>query len=157
GKEANFLAGGEFPVPIAQAGASAGAISVQYREYGIKLAFLPLLTANNTIRLHVKPEVYSIDAANGGQLSGVNMPALSTRRMTTDIELAMGQSFAIGGLIDDRVIQNLSSVPGLAHIPIFGALFKSRSLTKSKTELVVVVTPEMAGTVAASWEIPMPI
>ncbi len=157
GKEASFLAGGEFPVPIAQAGASAGAISVQYREYGIKLAFLPVVTSRDTIRLHVKPEVSSIDAANGVTMSGFNIPALSTRRMETDIELGLGQSFVIGGLIDDRVIQNLSSIPGLAHIPILGALFKSRSTSKTKTELIVVVTPEMAGAGAASWEIPMPI
>ena len=157
GKEASFLAGGEFPVPIAQAGSNAGAISVQYREYGIKLAFLPVVTAHETIRLHVRPEVSSIDAANGVILSGFNIPALSTRRMETDIELGLGQSFVIGGLIDDRVIQNLSSVPGLAHIPILGALFKSRSVSKSKTELIVVVTPEMAGSGAASWELPMPI
>jgi pilus assembly protein CpaC len=158
GKEASFLAGGEFPIPVAQAGANAGAISVVFREYGIKLSFLPQITANGTIRLHVKPEVSSIDSGNGVTVSGINIPALSTRRMETDIELGQGQSFVIGGLIDDRVIQNLSQVPGLAHIPILGALFKSRQLTKSKTELVVVVTPEMASPArGAMWEIPMPI
>jgi len=157
GKEASFLAGGEFPVPVAQGGSTAGAISVQYHDYGIKLAFLPQVTSRDTIRLHVKPEVSSIDAANGVTMSGFNIPALSTRRMETDIELTVGQSFAIGGLIDDRVIQNLSTVPGLAHIPILGALFRSRSVTKSKTELIVVVTPELVGTGANSWEIPMPV
>jgi pilus assembly protein CpaC len=158
GQVASFLAGGEFPIPVAQAGANAGAISVVFREYGIKLSFLPQITANGTIRLHVKPEVSSIDSGNGVTVSGINIPALSTRRMETDIELGQGQSFVIGGLIDDRVIQNLSQVPGLAHIPILGALFKSRQLTKSKTELVVVVTPEMASPArGAMWEIPMPI
>src|SRR5205085_3758063 len=98
------------------------------------------------------------DAGNGVTVSGLNIPALSTRRMETDIELGHGQSFVIGGLIDDRVVQNLSQVPGLAHIPLLGALFKSRSLTKSKNELIVVVTPEMADTTAgAVWDIPMPI
>ncbi|HEV3200780.1 MAG TPA: pilus assembly protein N-terminal domain-containing protein [Bryobacteraceae bacterium] len=144
GKEASFLAGGEFPVPITQAGANSGAISVQFREYGIKLSFLPQVTGHDTIRLHVKPEVSSIDSANGVNVSGLNIPALSTRRIETDIELGAGQSFVIGGLIDDRVIENLSQVPGLAHLPILGALFKSRALTKSKTELIVVVTPEQA-------------
>jgi pilus assembly protein CpaC len=144
GKEASFLAGGEFPVPITQAGANSGAISVQFREYGIKLSFLPQVTAHGTIRLHVKPEVSSIDSANGVTVSGLNIPALSTRRIETDIELGAGQSFVIGGLIDDRVIENLSQVPGLSHLPILGALFKSRALTKSKTELIVVVTPEQA-------------
>ena len=158
GKEASFLAGGEFPVPIAQAGANAGAISVQYREYGIKLSFLPQVTAHGTIKLHVKPEVSSIDSANGVTASGFSIPALATRRIETDIELGEGQSFVIGGLIDDRIIQNLSQVPGLSQIPVLGALFKTRSITKSKTELIVVVTPERAqqvsGTVASP---PMPI
>jgi pilus assembly protein CpaC len=144
GKEASFLAGGEFPVPVAQAGANPGAITVQFREFGIRLSFLPQITAHNTIRLHVKPEVSTIDFANGIAVSGFNIPALSTRRVETDIELSEGQSFVIAGLIDDRVIENLSRVPGLSHIPLLGALFQSRSETKSKTELIVVVTPEMA-------------
>ncbi|MBZ5617563.1 MAG: pilus assembly protein N-terminal domain-containing protein [Acidobacteriia bacterium] len=144
GKEASFLAGGEFPVPIAQAGGTPGAITVQFHEYGIKLAFLPQVTAHDTIRLHVKPEVSSIDPSNGVMVSGLNIPALSTRRIETDIELEAGQSFVIAGLIDDRVIENLSQVPGLSHVPILGALFKSRALTKSRTELIVVVTPEKA-------------
>jgi len=144
GKEASFLAGGEFPIPVAQNGANAGAISVIFREYGIRLSFLPQVTTHGTIRMHVKPEVSTIDAANGVTVSGINIPALTTRRMETDIELGEGQSFAIGGLIDDRVIENLSQIPGLAHIPLLGALFRSRSETKSKTELIVLVTPETA-------------
>ncbi len=158
GKEASFLAGGEFPIPVAQTGANAGAITVIFREYGIRLSFLPLVTAHDTIRLHVKPEVSTIDSGNGVTVSGLVIPALSTRRMETDIELGAGQSFVIGGLIDDRVIENLSKVPGLAHIPILGALFKSRSVTKSKTELVVVVTPETATPVAGPTPAPpMPV
>jgi pilus assembly protein CpaC len=150
GKEASFLACGEFPIPVAQASASSGAISVMYKEFGIKLSFLPQLTANNTVKLHVKPEVSTIDSANGIQASGFNIPALTTRRIETDIELGEGQSFVIGGLIDDHVIHNLSQVPGLSHIPVLGALFKSRSETKSKTELIVVVTPERAVPVSGS-------
>jgi len=158
GKEASFLAGGEFPIPVAQNGATSGAISVIFREYGIRLSFLPQVTPHGTIRLHVKPEVSTIDSANGVTISGINIPALTTRRMETDIELGEGQSFAIGGLIDDRVIENLSSVPGLAHIPLLGALFKSRSVTKSKTELVVVVTPETAMPVVGPAPVPkMPL
>jgi pilus assembly protein CpaC len=149
GKEASFLAGGEFPVPIVQAGASAGAITVMFREFGIRLSFLPRLTANRTVKLHVKPEVSTIDPANGLTVSGFRIPALSTRRIETDIELAEGQSFVIAGLLDDRVIENLTRLPGLARIPLLGALFRSRSQTKAKTELVVVVTPEMAFPVAA--------
>ena len=144
GKEASFLAGGEFPVPIAQGTGGGVTISVQFKEFGIRLSFTPLLTPHHTIRLHVKPEVSSLDNADGVQLSGFRIPALSTRRVETDIELEEGQSFVIGGLMDDRVIENLSQVPGLAHIPVLGALFKSRSETKNKTELIVIVTPGTA-------------
>jgi pilus assembly protein CpaC len=142
GKEASFLAGGEFPVPIAQGGSASGAISIQYKEYGIKLTFLPQLTANHTVRLHVKPEVSSIDPANGVTLGGFRVPALSTRRFETDIELADGQSFVIAGLLDQQVTDEWSKLPGIDSIPVIGALFRSRARTKSRDELVVVVTPE---------------
>ena len=144
GKEASFLAGGEFPVPVAQGGATAGAITVVYKEFGIRLSFLPQITPHHTIRLHVKPEVSSLDFASGVTLSGFKIPALTARRLETDLELGEGQSFIIAGLIDDRVTENLSQVPGLAQIPVLGALFKSRSISKTKTELIVMVTPETA-------------
>ncbi len=142
GKEASFLVGGEFPVPVLQGGANSGAVTVQFREFGIRLTFLPVLTANKTVKMYVKPEVSTLDYANGVSVSGFTIPALSTRRMETNIELSEGQSFVIGGLIDDRVTETLSKVPGLAHIPILGVIFKSRNEAKSKTELVVMVTPE---------------
>ncbi len=154
GKEASFLAGGEFPIPIAQGGATAGAITVQFREFGIRLSFLPQMTANRTIKLHVKPEVSMVDPANGITVSGFRIPALATRRLETDVELAEGQSFVIAGLLDDRVTQDLSRVPGLAQIPLLGALFRSRSQTKARTELVVVVTPEAAAPLAAPPPLP---
>ena len=160
GKEASFHVGGEFPVPIVQGGATAGAVTIMFREFGIKLTFLPRVTAQNTIKMHVKPEVSSIDLANGVIMSGFSIPALTTRRMETDVELAEGQSFAIAGLIDDRVTENLSKVPGLANIPILGVLFKSREQNKTKTELVVIVTPAIidpaeAGRQAAGPVMPM--
>lgn len=144
GKEASFLAGGEFPVPVVQGGAAVGAVTIQFREFGIRLSFTPLITPQHTIRLHVRPEVSSLDAASGVTVSGFRIPALTTRRVETDVELAEGQSFVIGGLIDDRMVENLAQVPGLAHIPLLGALFKTRSETRSKTELIVIVTPETA-------------
>jgi len=144
GKEASFLAGGEFPVPVTQGGAVAGAVTIQYREFGIRLSFTPQLTPHHTVRLHVKPEVSSLDPADGVTINGFNIPALTTRRLETDIELGERQSFAIAGLLDDRVTENLSQVPGLAHIPLLGALFKSRTETKSKNELIIIVTPETA-------------
>ena len=156
GKEASFLVGGEFPVPVPQAGASAGAITVQFREYGIRLNFIPVVTVNQTIKMHVKPEVSSIDMANAVVFAGFTIPALSTRRMETDIELGEGQSFVIAGLLDDRVTENLSQIPGLAHLPVLGALFKSRSVNRTKTELVVLVTPETAYPLAAADPKPLP-
>jgi len=156
GKEASFLVGGEFPVPVVQGGQNAGSITVQFREFGIRLTFLPQVTAHNTIKLHVKPEVSTIDLANGVVFSGFTIPALATRRMETDIELGEGQSFVIAGLLDDRVTENLSKVPGLSHIPILGELFKSRSVTKTKTELLVMVTPESVYPLAPGDKKPLP-
>jgi pilus assembly protein CpaC len=144
GKEAHFTVGGEFPVPVPQAGAAPGAITIQFREYGIRLTFLPTVTPNGTIRMHVTPEVSTIDLANGVVLNGFSIPALSTRRMETDLELREGQSFLIAGLLDNRVTDTLSGIPALANIPIIGALFRSHNRVKSKTELVVLVTPTMA-------------
>ncbi len=142
-KEANFLAGGEFPVPVVQGGGNNNAVTVQFREFGVRLSFLPVVTPHNTIKLHVKPEVSSLDYTNGVTLSGFTIPALSTRRMETDVELRPGQSFVIAGLIDDRVTETMQKIPGLAHIPVLGAFFKSKSESKTKTELVVLVTPEI--------------
>ena len=156
GKEASFLVGGEFPVPVPQAGADSGAITIQFREFGIRLTFTPQITNNKTIKLHVKPEVSSIDLSNAVVFNGFTIPALSTRRMETDIELGEGQSFVIAGLLDDRVTENLSQIPGLAHLPILGAIFKSRSLSRSKTELVVMVTPESTNPLAPTDPKPMP-
>ncbi len=142
GKEASFHVGGEFPVPVLQGGANAGAVTIMFREYGIRLHFNPTITPNKTIKMHVRPEVSTIDLANAVTLSGFTIPALATRKMETDIELGEGQSFVIGGLIDDRMNETFSKVPGLANIPILGALFKSRQESKSKMELIVMVTPE---------------
>ena len=155
GKEASFLVGGEFPIPVLQGGTS-NAVTIQFREFGIRLNFLPQVTANHTIKLHVKPEISTIDLANGVVFSGFTIPALATRRMETDIELGEGQTFLIGGLLDDRVAESLSKVPGLSHIPILGALFKSRSENKSKTELLVMVTPETTYPFSPTDVKPMP-
>jgi len=161
GKEAHFTVGGEFPVPVPQTGAAAGAITVLFREYGIRLSFTPATLPSGAIKLHVQPEVSTIDTANGIVLSGFSIPALSTRKVETEVELNAGQSFVIAGLVDDRVTQNLSKLPGIGDIPILGALFRSHSVTRSKTELIIVVTPEVRkpparGTPAAMPEMPVP-
>lgn len=116
GKEASFLVGGEFPVPILQGGGNSGAVTVQFREFGIRLTFNPQITRNQTMKVYVRPEVSAIDIANSVNFSGFRIPALSTRRIETNIELAAGQSFVIGGLIDDRLDDSFSKIPGLASI-----------------------------------------
>jgi pilus assembly protein CpaC len=143
GKEASFLVGGEFPIPILQGGANSGAVTVQFREFGVRLTFNPVITDNNTIRLYVKPEVSSLDFANAVSFNGFTIPALSTRKMETNIELGEGQSFVIAGLIDNRLTETMSKIPGLANLPILGNLFKSKQVDRNNTELVVMVTPEM--------------
>ncbi len=149
GKEASFLVGGEFPVPVLQGGGNAGAVTVQFREFGIRLSFTPTLTENKTIKMYVKPEVSTIDIANGVSISGFTIPALATRRMETNIELGEGQSFVIGGLIDNRVTETMSKIPGLSHIPLLGAIFKSKSESRSNTELIVMVSPEITNPINA--------
>jgi pilus assembly protein CpaC len=146
GKEATFLAGGEFPYPSIQSfggGGTTPAVTVQFKEFGIRLAFTPILAADGTIHLKVKPEVSTLDFANGVIISGFNLPALSTRRFESDMSLADGQTFAMAGLMDNRVTEILNKVPGLGDIPILGNLFKSKSFNKSKTELLVIVTPHI--------------
>jgi len=159
GKEASFLVGGEFPIPTLQGGANAGAVTVQFREFGIRLSFEPRITPHGTIRMRVRPEVSTIDLANAVSFAGFVIPALSTRRMETEIELGQGQSFVIAGLIDDRARADLRRVPGLSQIPILGELFKSRERQQSKTELLVIVTPELVTPVDRSEapELVMPL
>ncbi len=156
GKEASFLVGGEFPVPVVQAGSSAGAITIIFKEFGIRLSFLPVIMPHGTIRMQVKPEVSTIDLTNAVIYSGFTIPALSTRRMETSVELGEGQSFIIAGLIDSRVTENLAKMPGLANIPILGTLFKSRNEQKSNNELVVMVTPEITAPLNRADAKPMP-
>ena len=143
GKEASFTVGGEFPVPILQGGANSGAVTVQFREFGVRLMFTPQITDNKTIRMYIKPEVSTLDFTNAVSLNGFTIPALSTRKMETNIELGEGQSFIIAGLIDNRVTESMSRIPGLASLPILGNLFKSKDEKKSRTELIVMVTPEI--------------
>jgi pilus assembly protein CpaC len=142
GQEASFLAGGEIPVPIAQGGANAGAITVSYKEFGVRLTFRPTI-AGDVIRMKVKPEVSQLDFANGITLQGFRIPALSTRRAETDVELRDGQSFAIGGLMNNMSQSDRSGIAGLSDLPIIGNLFKSRADRKEQTELVVIITPRL--------------
>ena len=142
-REASFLAGGEFPFPVVQGGSSAGAVTIQFREFGVRINFQPEITPRNTIRLRVRPEVISLDFSNSLNIAGFTVPALATRRLESEVELADGQSFVIGGLLDNRVIESFTKIPGLGDIPIIKNLFRSRSVSKNNTELMVLVTPEL--------------
>ncbi|HVN82854.1 MAG TPA: type II and III secretion system protein family protein [Terriglobia bacterium] len=143
GKEASFLAGGEFPVPVVQSSQNLNSVTIQFKEFGVRLNFTPTILPSGKIRLKVRPEVSALDYTNAVTVSGFFIPALSTRRSETEVELADGQSFAIAGLIDNRVTEIFSKIPAVGDIPVLGKLFQSRSLQKSKTELMVMVTPKL--------------
>lgn len=140
GKEASFLAGGEFPFPIVQPGAGFTAVTISFKEFGVRLKFTPLIMPNGDIHLRVQPEVSTLDFTNALTISGFTVPALSTRRADTEFELKDGQSFVIAGLMDNRVTDVINKLPGLGDIPILGAFFRSKSAQKSKTELMVLCT-----------------
>jgi pilus assembly protein CpaC len=143
GKEASFLVGGEFPVPVLQGGGNAAAVTIQFREFGIRLRFTPVITENKTIKMELHQEVSTIDVANGVVLNGFVIPALATRRAETNVELGEGQSFVVAGLVDNRDTETFSKIPVLSSLPIFGALFKSKQDQKTRSELIMLVTPEI--------------
>ena len=138
GQEAQFLSGGEFPFPIPQA---FGVVTIQYKKFGVGLSFTPTVLTNNRISMAVSPEVSELDFANALQIQGFIIPTISTRRATTVVELADGQSFAIAGLLRDNVREQVQKFPVLGDIPVLGALFRSSRYTKNQTELVIIVTP----------------
>lgn len=140
GKEASFLAGGEFPFPIVQPGQGFTAVTISFKEFGVKLKFTPVIMPNGNIHLRVVPEVSTLDFANALVISGFTIPALSTRRADTEFELQDGQSFVIAGLLDNRVTNIVNKVPGLGDIPVLGNLFRSKSFQKSNAELMVLCT-----------------
>src|SRR5450432_2823817 len=140
GKEASFLAGGEFPFPVVQPGQGSNAITIQFRDFGVKLKFTPVIMPNGNIHLQVMPEVSQLDFTNALTISGFTIPALSTRRASTEFELQDGQSFVIAGLMDNRVTSVTSKVPGLGDIPILGDFFRSKNLQRNNSELMVLCT-----------------
>jgi pilus assembly protein CpaC len=142
GKEAQFLAGGEFPVPIPQSG-FANTITIDWKEFGVRLRFTPNVLENGHINIEVAPEVSDLDFTNAVQFSGFIIPGLTTRRASTVVELGDGQSFAIAGLLKDNVRDSLSKYPVLGDIPILGTLFRSRDFQKDRTELLIIVTPHL--------------
>jgi pilus assembly protein CpaC len=140
GQEAAFLAGGEFPIPVPQA---FGLVTIQFKKFGVGLVFTPNIMNSKHISLNVAPEVSELDFANAVRTQGITVPAISTRRAATTVELADGQSFAIGGLMRDNVRESVKKVPFLGEIPILGALFRSSSFQKNESELLIIVTPHL--------------
>jgi pilus assembly protein CpaC len=144
GKEADFLDGGQFPFPVVQ-GSTGGVpvVTIQFREYGVKLAFTPQITSEGLIHLKVAPEVSSLDYTNALTIQGFTIPSLSTRSVQSEMVLKDGQSFVIAGLLNNQVVEQFSKIPGLGDLPLLGQLFKSRSVQKSQDELLVMVTPHI--------------
>jgi pilus assembly protein CpaC len=153
GKEASFLAGGEFPFPIVQPGQGFTAVTIQFKEFGVQLKFTPVIMPNGNIHLKVAPAVSALDFANALTISGFTVPALSTRKAETEFELQDGQSFVIAGLMDNRVTDLYNKIPALGDIPILGNFFKSKSAQKSNSELMVLCT---ARRVSPSTQPPAP-
>ncbi len=150
GKEASFLAGGEYPYPVVSGSAGGiAAVTIQFQEYGIRLNFIPTVTPRGTIRLQVAPEVSALDYTNEVQISGFEVPGITTRKVNTEVELKDGQTFIIGGLLDKTITDTFEKIPFLGDIPILGKLFQSESKSRNNTELIVLVTPEIVSPLPA--------
>ncbi len=153
GETASFLAGGEFPIPVAQ---EEGEISVEFKEFGVSLSFTPTVLDNGRISLRVRPEVSSISQANSVVAAGIQVPSLVTRRAETTVELASGQTFAIAGLFQSIVSDNRDVVPLMGELPILGPLFQSQQFQRNETELVIAVTPYLVRPVSGPADTLLP-
>jgi pilus assembly protein CpaC len=156
GGPARFLAGGEFPFPIVQGGTNFSAVTIQFRPFGVRLEFTGFIEDNGIIRLQITPEVSTLDFSNALSISGFVIPAISTRRAETEVELRDGQGFGIAGLLDQRTQAQLNKLPGIGDIPILGQLFRSRSVNRSRNELLVLVTPHIVDPVKPGMPVPLP-
>ncbi|HQG46685.1 MAG TPA: general secretion pathway protein, partial [bacterium] len=145
GAEASFLAGGEFPVPIVSGAAGTQSVTIQFKEFGVRLRFLPHIIDSTTVNLKIAAEVSSLDFDNGITLSGFNVPALSARKAETTVELPQGRFLVIGGLLSREMTRRVSQLPLLGSIPVLGQLFKSSRFQQKESELLIVVTPEIVG------------
>jgi pilus assembly protein CpaC len=143
GKEASFLAGGEYPYPVVQPGGTGNAVTIMFKEFGVRLHFTPTILGTDLINLKVRPEVSSLDFSNAITLNGFRVPALSSRRTETEVELQDGQTFAIAGLMNNTLNSTMDKIPGIGDIPVLGYLFRSRAYQKNQTELVVMITPQI--------------
>jgi pilus assembly protein CpaC len=152
GETASFLAGGEFPIPVSQ---SLGAVTIEYKQYGVGLAFTPIVLADGRISMRVRPEVSELSDAGSVKLNGFTVPALTTRRAETTVELGSGQSFMIAGLLQNHNSNSIEKAPFLGDIPILGALFRSTSFQRDETELVIIVTPYLVRPVSGQLALPV--
>ena len=143
GKEASFLAGGEYPYPVVQGGGDRNSVTIQFKEFGVRLNFTPTIVGDDLVKVKVRPEVSSLDFSNALTLEGFRVPAISTRRTETEVELQDGQTFAIAGLMNNTMTSQMQKIPGIGDIPILGLLFKSKAAQKNQTELVVMITPQI--------------
>ncbi len=157
GHKADFLAGGEFPFPVVQGSSTGGtSVSIMFRPYGVKLEFTPNVNTDGSVELKVAPEVSALDYTNAVNIAGYTIPALSTRKAETEVVLRSGQTFAISGLLDKRTTDSYAKTPGIASVPILGELFKSKGVTHSNTELVVIVTPTIIDPLTSDPSINVP-
>ena len=154
GDTASFLAGGEFPIPVAQ---DDQAITIDFREFGVSLAFSPTVLGEDMINLRVRPEVSALDTQNGISTGGIQIPALSVRRADTTVELRDGQSFAIAGLLQDTYSNDVRQTPWLSSVPVLGALFSSKRFTRNETELVIIITPRLVQPAASVADLVTPL
>jgi pilus assembly protein CpaC len=141
GQTASFLAGGEFPIPVQQSGSANGAITIEFKQFGVSLAFVPTVLANDHISIKVRPEVSQLSSQGAITLDNITVPALTVRRAETTVELGSGDSFAIAGLIQNNTNTDLNKFPGLGDLPVLGPLFRSTSFQRNESELVIIVTP----------------
>jgi pilus assembly protein CpaC len=156
GKQASFLAGGAYPYPVVQGttGGVGATVTIQFKEYGVRLNFIPTITPRGTIQLQVAPEVSALDFTNAITLSGFTVPAITERKVQTEVELNDGQSFAIGGLLDNRETKTFQKIPFIGSIPVLGKLFQSVSKNRTNTELIVIVTPEIVAPMPVGTPLP---
>ena len=154
GQTATYLAGGEFPVPVAQGGATSGSITVTYKEFGVRLSMSPTVLSRDRIALKVAPEVSDLDFSAGIQIGGVAVPSLIVRRTETSIELGDGETFVISGLVSRNLVNNVNKVPWLGDIPVLGAFFRSTSSNRQDKELVMIVTPHLVRPLAREAQLP---
>jgi pilus assembly protein CpaC len=160
GDAARFLAGGEFPVPVASTAGTAGlvpTVTIEFKKFGVELAFVPTVLSRGVINLRVEPSVSELDFANAVQIAGTIIPALTRRDARTTVELRDGQSFAIAGLLQTRNRQDVSQLPWIGSVPVIGSLFSSKSYQQQETDLVIIVTPRLVAPAAPGQQLASPL